>query len=202
MILFIDNYDSFTYNLVDYIGQMESDLRVVRNDQVELTEIAAKKPAGIVISPGPGSPNEAGISCEIIRSFGSTIPILGVCLGFQAIGQVYGAHIVRAPTPVHGKTSVIQHNGLGIFRNIASPLVAGRYHSLIIERSSLPDCLRIDAESDDYLIMSVSHISYPVWGVQFHPESVMTPLGIDLLRNWLTLVRDFNFQHNPGVKND
>jgi len=189
MILFIDNYDSFTYNLVDYIGQMEADLRVVRNDQIDPAEIKSLQPAGIVISPGPGSPDDAGISCQVIKTCGPTIPILGVCLGFQAIGQVYGGRIVRAPAPVHGKTSVIQHNGQGIFRNIPSPLTAGRYHSLIIERSSLPDCLRIDAESSDHLIMAVSHATFPVCGVQFHPESVMTPEGMNILKNWIESTR-------------
>jgi anthranilate synthase/aminodeoxychorismate synthase-like glutamine amidotransferase len=191
MILFIDNYDSFTYNLVDYIGQMETALRVVRNDQIDPAEVGDLKPAGIVISPGPGTPVEAGISCEIISTYGSSVPILGVCLGCQAIGQVYGARIVQAPAPVHGKTSTIWHNGRGIFRDIPVPLTAGRYHSLIIERSSLPDCLQIDAESDDHLIMAVSHVAYPVCGVQFHPESVMTPEGMSILENWIESTRKF-----------
>jgi len=191
MILFIDNYDSFTYNLVDYIGQMETALRVVRNDQIDPAEVGDLKPAGIVISPGPGTPVEAGISCEIISTYGSSVPILGVCLGCQAIGQVYGARIVQAPAPVHGKTSTIWHNGRGIFRDIPVPLTAGRYHSLIIERSSLPDCLQIDAESDDHLIMAVSHVAYPVCGVQFHPESVMTPEGMNILENWIESTRKF-----------
>lgn len=191
MILFIDNYDSFTYNLVDYIGQMEPDMQVVRNDQIDVAEIDKLKPDGIVISPGPGTPDDAGISCDVINTYYRTIPIFGVCLGFQAIGQVFGADVVRAPGPVHGKTSLIQHNGKGIFQDIQSPMVATRYHSLIIERKSLPDCLTITAESEDQLIMAIEHKEFPVSGVQFHPESILTTDGMTILKNWLESTRIF-----------
>lgn len=191
MILFIDNYDSFTYNLVDYIGQMEADLHVIRNDQIAVGEIARLRPQGIVISPGPGTPNHAGISGALIRTYYRTIPILGVCLGFQAIGQVFGARIVRAPVPVHGKTSTIRHNGLGLFYGISSPMQVARYHSLMIEQASLPDAFIISAESDDGLIMGLQHKQFPLYGVQFHPESILTPDGMTLLRNWLEITRRY-----------
>ncbi len=191
MILFIDNYDSFTYNLVDYIGQMEANLQVVRNDQIDVAEIDRLKPAGIVISPGPGTPDDAGISLDVIQTYHRIIPIFGVCLGFQAIGQVFGADIIRAPSPVHGKTSLIQHNTKGIFQGIQSPLVATRYHSLMIERKSLPACLSITAESEDRLIMAIEHIEFPVSGVQFHPESILTIDGMMILKNWLESVKIF-----------
>jgi len=191
MILFLDNYDSFTYNLVDYIGQMEPDLLVIRNDQIDVAEINALNPQGILISPGPGTPDKAGISCEVIKAFHQKIPIFGVCLGFQAIGQVFGARVIRAPFPVHGKTSLIHHNGRGIFENISSPLEAARYHSLIIERASLPDEFIITAESEDQLIMAIEHKKFPLSGVQFHPESILTPQGKKILKNWLNITKSY-----------
>ncbi len=191
MILFLDNYDSFTYNLVDYIGQMKPDLQVIRNDQIDVAEIAALNPRGIIISPGPGTPDNAGISCAVIKAFCQKIPILGVCLGFQAIGQVFRAKVIRAPFPVHGKTSLIHHNGRGIFENIPSPLEAARYHSLILERASLSDEFIITAESEDQLIMAIKHQQYPLYGVQFHPESILTPQGIEILRNWLNITKSY-----------
>ncbi|HPC35099.1 MAG TPA: aminodeoxychorismate/anthranilate synthase component II [Candidatus Marinimicrobia bacterium] len=191
MILFIDNYDSFIYNLVDYIGQLRSDVLVARNDQITVNEIENLKPDGIVISPGPGRPEQAGFSCQIIQTYCHKIPILGVCLGLQAIGQVFGAKIVRAPVPVHGKASSIEHNGQGIFRGMASPITAGRYHSLVIERESLPECFTITAESDDHLIMAIAHQKFPLFGVQFHPESVLTPDGMQILRNWVKIADEF-----------
>ncbi|MDO9548684.1 MAG: aminodeoxychorismate/anthranilate synthase component II [Candidatus Marinimicrobia bacterium] len=191
MILFIDNYDSFTYNLVDYIGQMEPDMQVVRNDQIDVAEIGKLNPDGIVISPGPGSPDDAGISCDVIKTYHRTVPILGVCLGFQAIGQVFGARIIRAPFPVHGKTSAIQHNCQGLFKGITSPMEATRYHSLIIEHASLSDEFMISAESEHGLIMAIAHKEHPVYGVQFHPESILTRDGMTLLCNWLEIIKEF-----------
>ncbi|HPI27599.1 MAG TPA: aminodeoxychorismate/anthranilate synthase component II [Candidatus Marinimicrobia bacterium] len=191
MILFIDNYDSFTYNLVDYIGQLHNDVLVVRNDQINVAEIENLKPDGIVISPGPGRPEQAGFSCQIIQTYCHKIPILGVCLGLQAIAQIFGANIVRAPFPVHGKTSIIEHNGQGIFQGMTSPMTAGRYHSLIIERESLPECFTITAESSDHFIMAIAHRKFPLFGVQFHPESVLTPDGMQILRNWIKIADEF-----------
>jgi len=191
MILFIDNYDSFTYNLVDYIGQLHNDVLVVRNDQINVAEIENLKPDGIVISPGPGRPEQAGFSCQIIQTYCHKIPILGVCLGLQAIAQIFGANIVRAPFPVHGKTSIIEHNGQGIFQGMTSPMTAGRYHSLIIERESLPECFTITAESSDHFIMAIAHRKFPLFGVQFHPESVLTPDGMQVLRNWVKIADKF-----------
>ncbi len=189
MILFIDNYDSFTYNLVDLLGQLNPDLMVVRNDQITIPEIQSLQPAGIIISPGPGNPADAGISCQLIRHFYDRIPILGVCLGHQCIGEVFGARIVRAPQPVHGKTSRIYHNQRGLFQNIPSPFTATRYHSLIVEKNSLPESLTAIAFTKDNLIMALRHRQYPVYGVQFHPESILTPVGHRILKNWLEEVR-------------
>lgn len=185
MLLLIDNYDSFTYNLYQYLSELGAEIEVRRNDQVTLDEIAAMRPERIVISPGPCTPNEAGLSCEIIAAFGPHTPILGVCLGHQAIGQVYGGRVVRAPEPVHGKTSLMYHRGEGVFRGLPTPFAANRYHSLIVDGSTLPQELEITAETDDGLIMGLRHRSFPVEGVQFHPESIMTPVGKDLLRNFL-----------------
>ncbi len=185
MLLLIDNYDSFTYNLYQYLAELGAEVQVRRNDQVTLEEIAAMSPDQIVISPGPCTPDEAGLSCQIIETFGPTIPILGVCLGHQAIGQVYGGHVVRAPEPMHGKTTLMYHSGQGVFHGLPVPFAANRYHSLIVERSTLPKELEITAESADGLIMGLRHCTYPVEGVQFHPESIMTPVGKDLLRNFL-----------------
>jgi anthranilate synthase/aminodeoxychorismate synthase-like glutamine amidotransferase len=186
MLLLIDNYDSFTYNLYQYLCELGTEIEVRRNDRVTLAEIEAMEPDFIVISPGPCTPNEAGISCRVIEQFGPRIPTLGVCLGHQAIGQVYGGRVVRAPEPMHGKTSLMYHRGEGLFRGLSSPFEANRYHSLIVERASLPDELEITAETDDGLIMGLRHRAYPVEGVQFHPESILTPAGKDLLRNFLS----------------
>ena len=185
MLLLIDNYDSFTYNLYQYLAGMGANVRVCRNDEVTLEQIEAMQPNQIVVSPGPCTPNEAGLSCQIIASFGPRIPLLGVCLGHQAIGQVYGGHVVRAPELMHGKTSLIHHNGYGVFKNLPVPFEANRYHSLIVERPSLPDELEITAETADGLILGLRHRTYPIEGVQFHPESILTPVGKDLLRNFL-----------------
>ena len=185
MLLLLDNYDSFTYNLYQYLMELGADVQVYRNDQITLDEIETMQPDHIVVSPGPCTPNEAGLSCEVIERFGPRIPTLGVCLGHQAIGQVYGGRVIRAPEPVHGKTSLMHHKNEGVFRHLPEPFPANRYHSLIVERKTLPDVLEITAETDDGLIMGLRHRSYPVEGVQFHPESIMTPVGKDLLRNFL-----------------
>lgn len=187
MLLLIDNYDSFTYNLYQYLAEMGADVQVRRNDHVTLDEIEAMQPDHIVISPGPGTPTEAGLSCKVIETFGPFTPVLGVCLGHQAIGQVYGGRVLRAPEPMHGKTSMMYHQGQGVFRNLPVPFEANRYHSLIVERSTLPAELEITAETADGLIMGLRHCTYPVEGVQFHPESIMTPTGKDLLHNFLTM---------------
>lgn len=185
MLLLIDNYDSFTYNLYQYLSELGVEVVVRRNDQVTLEEIEHMQPDRLVISPGPCTPNEAGLSCEIIKTFGPSLPTLGVCLGHQAIGQVYGGTVVRAPLPMHGKTSLMYHKGEGVFRDLPRPFEANRYHSLIVERSTLPAALEITAETDDGLIMGLRHRTHPVEGVQFHPESIMTPAGKELLRNFL-----------------
>jgi len=187
MLLLIDNYDSFTYNLYQYLAEMGADVQVRRNDHVTLDEIEAMQPDHIVISPGPGTPTEAGLSCKVIETFGPCTPVLGVCLGHQAIGQVYGGRVLRAPEPMHGKTSMMYHQGQGVFRNLPVPFEANRYHSLIVERSTLPAELEITAETADGLIMGLRHCTYPIEGVQFHPESIMTPTGKDLLHNFLTM---------------
>ena len=181
----IDNYDSFTYNLVQYLGELGEDVVVRRNDEVTLDEIAAMNPQRIVISPGPCTPNEAGVSVPLIERFAGKIPLLGVCLGHQSIGQAFGGRIVHARAVMHGKTSAIRHTGEGVFRELPNPLQATRYHSLVIERDSLPECLEVTAWSDDGEIMGVRHRSLPVEGVQFHPESILTERGHELLRNFL-----------------
>ncbi|MBA2391423.1 MAG: aminodeoxychorismate/anthranilate synthase component II [Ktedonobacteraceae bacterium] len=186
MLLLIDNYDSFTYNLYQYLAELGAEIQVYRNDQVTIAEIERLRPRQIVISPGPRTPAEAGLSCEIIATFGPHVPILGVCLGHQAIGQVYGGHVVRAPEPMHGKTSLIYHQGQGVLHNLPRPFEANRYHSLIVERASLPADLEVTAETADGLIMGLRHRRYHVEGVQFHPESILTHAGKDLLRNFLT----------------
>jgi anthranilate synthase component II len=193
LIIVIDNYDSFTYNLVQYLGELghrypvANDLRVYRNDQISLDEIRALAPDAIVISPGPGRPKDAGISLDIIRELGSTVPILGVCLGHQSIGQVFGGDIVSAPELMHGKTSPILHSGVGVFEQLDNPFTATRYHSLIIERSTCPTVLEITAWTEDGIIMGVRHREYPhLQGVQFHPESILTESGKQLLQNFLT----------------
>ena len=189
MLLLIDNYDSFTYNLYQYLAELGAEITVRRNDQVSLDDIEAMQPDAIVISPGPCTPNEAGLSCQIIETFGTRIPTLGVCLRHQAIGQVYGGNVIRAPQPMHGKTTLMYHQGQGVFQNLPIPFAANRYHSLIVERSTLPYELEITAETADGLIMGLRHRVYPVEGVQFHPESIMTPIGKDLLRNFLAYRR-------------
>ncbi|MDA8391151.1 MAG: aminodeoxychorismate/anthranilate synthase component II [Gammaproteobacteria bacterium] len=186
MLLMIDNYDSFTYNLVQYLGELGEDVKVVRNDQISLEEITRLHPERIVISPGPCTPNEAGISLDLILRFGAEIPILGVCLGHQSIGQAFGGHVVRAQRVMHGKTSAIAHTGQGVFADLPSPFVATRYHSLVVARDDLPDCLEITAWSnDDQEIMGLRHKSWPVEGVQFHPESILSEHGHKLLQNFL-----------------
>lgn len=187
MILMIDNYDSFTYNLVQYLGEMGEELQVYRNDKITIPEIERLSPDRILISPGPCTPKEAGISVETINHFGGRVPIFGVCLGHQSIGHAFGGNIVRAGRLMHGKTSMINHDGKGIFAGIPNPFQAIRYHSLIIERETIPDCLEITAETDMGEIMGVRHKDMPIEGVQFHPESVLTEHGMDLLRNFLKM---------------
>jgi len=185
MLLMIDNYDSFTYNLVQYFGELGQEVRVYRNDEIALDRIAALKPEHIVISPGPCTPNEAGVSVPLIQAFAGRIPILGVCLGHQSIGQAFGGKIVHAKQLMHGKTSEIYHRNSGVFAGLPSPFTATRYHSLVIERASLPDCLEITAWTDDDEIMGVRHKTLAVEGVQFHPESILTEHGHALLENFL-----------------
>jgi len=185
MLLMIDNYDSFTYNLVQYLGELGEDVRVYRNDQISVAEIEKLKPDHIVISPGPCTPNEAGVSVETIQKLGGKIPILGVCLGHQSIGQAYGGKIIRAKQLMHGKTSMIHHAGKGVFAGLPNPFEATRYHSLVIERGGLPEVLEITAWTDDDEIMGVRHKTLPVEGVQFHPESILTQHGHELLANFL-----------------
>ena len=187
MLLVIDNYDSFTYNLVQYLGELGQDVRVYRNDKITLKEIESLKPEKIVISPGPCTPKEAGISVDLIKQFAGKIPILGVCLGHQSIGYALGGEIIHAKKLMHGKTSMINHDGKTIFKNLPNPFEATRYHSLVIERESIPDELEISAETDDGEIMGVRHKEYIIEGVQFHPESILTKVGKDLLRNFLEL---------------
>ena len=187
MLLMIDNYDSFTYNLVQYFGELGEDVRVYRNDQITLEEIDALKPARICVSPGPCSPAEAGISVPLIQRYAGQLPILGVCLGHQAIGAAFGGNIVRAREIMHGKTSAITHSDSDVFKGLPSPYTVIRYHSLAIERASLPDCLAITAQTADGEIMGVRHKTLPVYGVQFHPESVLSEHGHALLRNFLAL---------------
>lgn len=186
MLLMIDNYDSFTYNLVQYLGELGEDVRVYRNDQITVPEIEKLKPDHIVISPGPCTPNEAGVSVETIQKLGGKFPILGVCLGHQSIGQAYGGKIVRAKQLMHGKTSMIQHANKGVFAGLPNPFEATRYHSLVIERSNTPDVLEITAWTNDGEIMGVRHKTLPVEGVQFHPESILTQHGHQMLKNFLT----------------
>ena len=185
MLLMIDNYDSFTYNLVQYLGELGQDVRVYRNDEIDLEKIAELKPEKIVISPGPCTPNEAGISLALIHEFAGKIPLLGVCLGHQSIGQAFGGRIIKAKTLMHGKTSQIHHKNIGVFKDLPNPYTATRYHSLVIERATIPDCLEITAWTDDGEIMGVKLKTLAVEGVQFHPESILTEHGHDLLDNFL-----------------
>ena len=185
MILIIDNYDSFTYNLVHLVARSGKELLVKRNDEITLDEIRALAPEGILISPGPGRPTDAGISCSVIRELGSTIPILGVCLGHQAIGEVYGGTVTYARTLMHGKTSEIHHDGQGLFKSVDEPCIATRYHSLVIDPASLPQDLVVTARSEDGTIMGVRHAKHPVHGIQFHPESLLTTEGPKMIENWV-----------------
>ncbi|MGI1680189.1 MAG: aminodeoxychorismate/anthranilate synthase component II [Cellvibrionaceae bacterium] len=192
MLLMIDNYDSFTYNVVQYLGELKADVKVIRNDQLTLEEIIALNPERLVISPGPCTPNEAGVSVEAIKHFAGKIPVLGICLGHQSIAQAFGGKIIRAHDVMHGKTSMIHHNNKGVFKNLTNPYEATRYHSLVIEKESLPDCLEVTAwtETEDGQvdeIMGVRHKELIIEGVQFHPESILTEHGHDLLQNFLTL---------------
>ncbi len=187
MLLVIDNYDSFTYNLVQYFGELGAEMEVHRNDQITIDEIREKAPDRICVSPGPCTPSEAGISCEVIEEFGQSTPLFGVCLGHQSIGQVFGGDVVRADRLMHGKTSPVLHNGECLFSGISSPFEATRYHSLIVKRETLPDCLDITAETAEGEIMGLRHKDYPIYGVQFHPESILTAEGKKILKNFLEL---------------
>jgi anthranilate synthase/aminodeoxychorismate synthase-like glutamine amidotransferase len=187
MLLVIDNYDSFTYNLVQYLGEMRVDLQVHRNDQVTLEQIRALRPERILISPGPCSPRESGLSNEVIRTFGPHIPTLGVCLGHQCIGHVFGGNVIVNYRMMHGKTSPIRHNGKDLFEGMPNPFAATRYHSLVIQRETIPACLEITAETEEGEIMGIHHNEFPIWGVQFHPESILTENGRRILANFLKL---------------
>jgi len=189
MILMIDNYDSFTFNVVQYLGELTGDIRVFRNDAITIPEIRKLKPMAIVISPGPCTPKEAGISVEVVRQLGPTTPLLGICLGHQSIGYAFGGDIIRAPILMHGKVSEIFHDGKTIYTGVTSPFIATRYHSLIIDRSTCPDCLEITAHTAEGIIMGVRHKEYPIEGVQFHPESILTVAGKTLLKNFLSRIR-------------
>lgn len=191
MILVIDNYDSFTFNLVQYLGELGIKTQVYRNDKINVKEIIKKDLLGIVISPGPCTPKEAGISVEVVQKLGSKIPILGVCLGHQAIGVAYGGKVIRAKKLMHGKASYIYHQQKGIYSGIDNPFLAGRYHSLILDPLSLPSCLEVTAHADDEVIMGISHREYPVLGVQFHPESILTSSGKDILKNFICFAQKF-----------
>lgn len=185
MILVIDNYDSFTYNLVQEMGELGAEIEVKRNDQITLDEIRAMKPSHIVISPGPGFPKDAGISRDVIREFAPTVPMLGVCLGHQCIGEVYGGEIVHAPSLMHGKTSEVYHKGDALFADVPDPFIATRYHSLVVNKSDVPEALAITATTADGEIMAVRHREYPLVGVQFHPESILTEFGMQMLQNFI-----------------
>jgi para-aminobenzoate synthetase component 2 len=185
MVVVIDNYDSFTYNLVQYLEELGAEVKVLRNDAVDVAGVEALAPEGILISPGPGRPDEAGVSLPLIAALGGRVPILGVCLGHQSIGQAFGGHVVRAPRLMHGRTSPIEHDGRGVFRGLPSPFTATRYHSLVVERESLPACLEITASTAEGEIMGLRHRTLPIEGVQFHPESFLTEHGHAMLRNWL-----------------
>src|SRR5882672_9656724 len=187
VVLVIDNYDSFTYNLVQYLGEMQVEMQVHRNDQISLDQIRALNPERILISPGPCSPRESGLSNDIIRTFSSRVPTLGVCLGHQCIGHVFGGNVVVNYRMMHGKTSLIKHNGKDLFQDMPNPFAATRYHSLVIQRDTVPDCLEITAETEEGEIMGVKHKELPIWGVQFHPESILTENGRQILKNFMKL---------------
>jgi len=190
MLVLIDNYDSFTYNVYQYLCELGQDIRVLRNDQTSVDAVAKMRPAGIVISPGPSNPTRAGISNEVIRHFSGKFPLLGICLGHQCIGYVFGGKVIGAPQIMHGKSSLIQHNNQGIFKGLPSPFSAIRYHSLVVAKEGLPDCLQITAQTDDGTIMGLQHRLYPVYGIQFHPESFMTENGKPLLQNFINIIRE------------
>ena len=200
MILLIDNYDSFTYNLYQYLCELGAEVEVARNDQITLEEIEAMAPEGIVVSPGPCTPKEAGISGEVVTRFGEKLPVLGVCLGHQTIGYAYGGVVERAPEIMHGKTSMVHHDGKGLYEGLPNPFEAIRYHSLMVNAESLPEFLEVTSRTEDGIIMGVRHKSLPVEGVQFHPESIMTKVGHDLLRNYLRMVEEWN--EGKGVKDE
>jgi anthranilate synthase component 2 len=184
-VLVIDNYDSFVYNLVQYLGELGADPIVVRNDERAIDELVAMAPDAVLVSPGPGTPDDAGVSNDVIATFAGQVPVLGVCLGHQCLGQVYGGAVVRAPQIMHGKTSLVRHQGVGVFAGLPDPFEATRYHSLVVDRASVPDCLEITAETDDGIVMGLRHRELGVEGVQFHPESILTAGGHDLVRNFL-----------------
>ena len=188
MILLIDNYDSFTYNVYQAVANLGQPLQVVRNDQLSLTDISDGHYDAIMISPGPGTPDDAGISKEVVTHFAGKLPILGICLGHQVIGEAFGAKVIRAPQPVHGKTAKIIHDGNGLYANLPQPFIAGRYHSLIVDRDTLPDCMEITALNNEGLIMGLKHRHFNIQGVQFHPESILTPEGTTLLGNFLATI--------------
>jgi anthranilate synthase component II len=200
MLTLIDNYDSFTYNLVHFLGELGAPARVYRNDKITVDEVLAEAPEAIVLSPGPCDPDRAGICLELIERAGPEVPILGVCLGHQAIGQAFGGEVVRAPVPVHGKLSEMRHQGESVFRGINGPFKATRYHSLVVERGTLPETLSVTAETDDGLIMGLSHKTLPVHGVQFHPESIASEHGHVILKNFLDLAAAWNANRRPRRK--
>ncbi len=185
MILLVDNYDSFTYNLYQYLGELGAEMRVIRNDEMSVDEAMATRPDRIVISPGPGTPDQSGITLELVRRAAGRVPLLGVCLGHQALGQAFGGRVVRAPKLMHGKSSEVRHDGRTVFAGLPDPFTATRYHSLIVAKESVPDCLEVSAWTDDGIVMGLRHRSHPLEGVQFHPESILTSTGKDLLRNFL-----------------
>lgn len=199
-VTLIDNYDSFTFNLVHYFGQLGANVTVHRNDSVSVSDVIQSAPDAIVLSPGPCTPHEAGICMDLIRSASETIPIFGVCLGHQSIGEVFGGDVVRAPLPIHGKMATIHHTGATVFRGIDGPFQATRYHSLVVKRETLPDCLQITAQTPDDLIMALSHKTRPVHGVQFHPESITSQHGHKILRNFLDLADEWNGAHGGRTK--
>jgi anthranilate synthase component 2 len=200
MILLIDNYDSFTFNLFHYLGGLGADVAVHRNDKISVKDVIAANPEAIVLSPGPCTPNDAGICLDLIKQASPTIPIFGVCLGHQAIGQVFGGDVVRAPVPVHGKLSEMKHQGASVFRGINGPFKATRYHSLVVDRKTMPQELSVTAETDDGLVMGLAHTKLPVHGVQFHPESIASEHGYLILRNFLDLAFDWNAKQGRGGK--
>jgi anthranilate synthase component II len=185
MIMVIDNYDSFTYNLVQAVGKRIKDIRVIRNKEMSVEEIASQSPRGIIVSPGPGRPENAGVTVDVIRNLGAHIPILGVCLGHQAIGHAFGARVIHAPTLMHGRTSTLTHTGRTIYRSLPNPITVGRYHSLVVAPDHLPDVLKVSAATEDGVIMGITHKDYPIEGIQFHPESILTPDGESIINNWL-----------------